>query len=299
MRPDNDEATRARRPARDGTQSIQRVAALLRELALGNRRGMSCAELAARTGIDRTTAHRMLQRLKLEDLLAYDEDTRHYSFGRLAYDIGLAASERLDLPQLCKPTLARIADDTGDTVFLMVRSGDDAVCADRAAGSYPIKTFVVDVGTRRPLGIGAGSLAILGALPDDVAELILGHNARRIATYPGMSVKQVQAMMATARDVGYVSMNVVGVPGVRAIGVPVVTAAGRPVASLSTAAITARMTPDREGELARILHRESQALGVRLSQHITGVCASSISLEPRAPHEEFLPRVQGGLPREP
>jgi DNA-binding IclR family transcriptional regulator len=69
MRPDNDEAPRARRPARDGTQSIQRVAALLRELALGNRRGMSCAELARRTGIDRTTAHRMLQRLKLEDLL--------------------------------------------------------------------------------------------------------------------------------------------------------------------------------------------------------------------------------------
>src|SRR3546814_18638585 len=77
----------------------------------------------------------MRQCLAAEDLLAYDADARRYSFGRLAYDIGMAAAERLDLAQLCRPALARIADDTGDTVFLMVRSGDDAVCADRAIGS--------------------------------------------------------------------------------------------------------------------------------------------------------------------
>ena len=242
---------------RDGTQSIRRTVRLLRELTESNRRGASSSELAARTGLDRSTARRMLQCLVDEDLLVFDASSRRYHFGHLAYDIGLAASERLDLPQLCKPALARIADDTGDTVFLMTRSGDEAVCADRAVGSYPIKTFIVDVGTRRPLGIGAGSLAILSALPEDVAELVLRHNAPRMGAYGGMTVEKLRGMMQVARQQGYVAMDVVDVPGARTVGVAIVTGNGRPVAALSVAAIAMRMTPDREQGLLAILRREA------------------------------------------
>jgi DNA-binding IclR family transcriptional regulator len=242
---------------RDGTQSIRRTVRLLRELIGSNRRGASSSELAVRAGLDRSTARRMLQCLVDEDLLAFDAETRRYSFGHLAYDIGLAASERLDLPQLCKPALARIADDTGDTVFLMIRSGDEAVCADRAVGSYPIKTFIVDVGTRRPLGIGAGSLAMLSALPEDVAELVLANNAPRIGIYDGMTVERLRPMMHEARRQGFVAMDVVEVPGARTVGVAVTTGTGRPVAALSVAAIAMRMTPERESGLLAILRREA------------------------------------------
>lgn len=244
--------------ARDGTQSIRRTVRLLRELIESNRRGATSSELAARAGLDRSTARRMLQCLVDEDLLAYDADTRRYAFGHLAYDIGLAASERLDLPQLCKPALARIADDTGDTVFLMIRSGDEAVCADRAVGSYPIKTFIVDVGTRRPLGIGAGSLAMLSALPEDVEELVLANNAPRIGNYGGMTQERLRAMAREARQQGYVAMDVVDVPGARTVGVAITTGSGRPVAALSVAAIAMRMTPDRVTALLAILRREAR-----------------------------------------
>ena len=169
------------------------------------------------------------------------------SFGRLAYEIGLAASERLNLAQICKPALARIAEETGDTVFLMVRSGDDCICADRAMGSYPIKTFVVDVGTHRPLGIGAGSLAILSALPEDVANQVIDRNASRIVEYEDMSLVRLHDTMMRARRTGHVAMDVIRVPRVRAVGVALVAANGRPVAAMSIAAIVFRMTPDREG----------------------------------------------------
>ena len=254
---------------RKGTQSIQRVVSLLRELTAHNKKGASASQLAAKTGIDRSTAHRMLQCLAHEDLLAFDTETHRYRFGPLAYDIGFAASERLDLPQLCKPTLARIADHTGDTVFLMVRSGDDAVCADRAAGSYPIKTFVVDVGTRRPLGVGTGNLAILSALPEDVAELVLEHNAARISAFSGIELDRVRAQVLDARRLGHVAMDVVGVHGVRAVGVAVFVG-GNPVAALSIAAIAARMTPEREKKLVKILSREAKELGLALDRRMVG-----------------------------
>ncbi|MFC4278050.1 IclR family transcriptional regulator [Achromobacter aloeverae] len=244
-----------------GTQSIRRTIGLLRALVAAQRRGATSAELAARTGLDRSTARRMLQCLAEEDVLAFDSATRRYHFGHLAYDMGLAASERLDLPQLCKPALARIADDTGDTVFLMMRSGDDAICADRAVGSYPIKTFIVDVGTRRPLGIGAGSLAMLSALPEDVAELVLANNVPRLGAYAGMNEERLRAMLREARGQGHVAMDVVDVPGARTVAVPILTGAGRPVAALSVAAIAMRMTPEREAMVLAVLRREAEGVG--------------------------------------
>jgi len=208
----------------------------------------------------------MLQCLVDEDLLAFDADARRYYFGHLAYDMGLAASERLDLPQLCKPALARIADDTGDTVFLMVRSGDETVCADRAVGSYPVKTLIVDVGTRRPMGIGAGSLAILSALPEDAAELVLRHNAPRIVTYEGMTMERLREMLIEARRQGHVAMDVVNVPGTRTVSVPITTGSGRSVAALSVAAITMRMTPERESGLVATLRREAGEIAQLLNR---------------------------------
>src|SRR3546814_5857938 len=111
---------------------------------------------------------------------------------------------------------------------------------------------------------------MLSALPDDVAELVVGHNAQRIATYEGMSVDRVRALRTKARKAGYVAMDVVAVPGARTVSVAILTAAGRPVAALSVTAIALRMTPAREKELAKILQREASALGQLLDQREIG-----------------------------
>jgi DNA-binding IclR family transcriptional regulator len=46
-----------------------------------------------------------------------------------------------------------------DTVFLIIRSGNDCMCVDRIEDRYPIRALTIDGGVSRPLGIGAGSLA--------------------------------------------------------------------------------------------------------------------------------------------
>ena len=75
--------------------------------------------------------------------------------------------------------MARIAEATGDTVFLTQRSGLDAVCVDRQEGTFPIKTFTLEIGMRRPLGVGTGSLAILSALSEEEIQAIVNSNPPR------------------------------------------------------------------------------------------------------------------------
>lgn len=251
---------------RSGTQSLQKAAALLRALMVSHREGAPTAELAQRAGIERTTAHRMLRCLADEGLVAQDQHTKRYYLGPMAYEMGLAAAERTDLRAICKPTLARIAEETEDTAFLILRSGDDSVCVARAEGAYPVKTFVVDVGSRRPLGVGAGSLAILSALPAHEAEAVLLRNAQRVQDYDGLDADSLRRQMLKARRSGHVAMDVVNVRGVRAVAVPILTANGHAVAALTIAAVEWRMTPARERALLTRLVQDAAAIGDLLRQ---------------------------------
>lgn len=251
---------------RKGTQSIERVVALIRELTMCRTQSATSRELAERVGIDRSTAYRMLQCLVVEGMLSYDEDSRLYCFGRLAYEIGRVAIKRIDLADVCRPTLLKIAEITGDTVFLMERIGNDVVCVDRAIGSFPIKTIVVDVGTRRPLGIGGGSLAILSALPEDVAEQVLKANAKRYSDYPEMNFDRVREEQGAARKRGFVIADVVSVPGARTISFAIRDSRNQPIAAIAVAAITSRMIDSREQELVSLLRQKTGELAQLIEQ---------------------------------
>ena len=67
-----------------------------------------------------------------------------------------AAKHRFSFVRLAEPALERLAHRTQDTVYLVARVGDEIVCLDAREGSFPIKALTLNVGDRRPLGIGAG-----------------------------------------------------------------------------------------------------------------------------------------------
>lgn len=91
---------------------------------------------------------------------------RRYFLGHLIFELGLAASSNFNLRDIRQSSLMRLADRTGDAVFLTIRSGYDTVCIDRKEGSFSIRALTLGVGTRRSLGVGAGGLALLMSLPD-------------------------------------------------------------------------------------------------------------------------------------
>jgi DNA-binding IclR family transcriptional regulator len=114
----NDETARL-----SGTQSIERALTLMREIAAHNRSGSRLLDLASRTGLQRPTVHRMLKCLTLENMVQQDPDTHRYYLGPMVFELGLTAAPRYNLREICHPALSRIAEATGDTVFLTQRSG--------------------------------------------------------------------------------------------------------------------------------------------------------------------------------
>lgn len=83
-------------------------------------------------------------------------DSGRYFWGMRIFSWSKSASNRFGLAERVAPALQRLADQTNDTAYFMLRVDDDALCLDRREGNFPIKTISVRVGNRWPLGVGAG-----------------------------------------------------------------------------------------------------------------------------------------------
>lgn len=250
-----------------GTQSIERAIALLCELATYGPQGAKVSELASRLGIEYPTAHRMVRCLVAQRMVGKTKDQLRYALGPLVYELGLSLPPRMNLRELCEPITARIADLTGDTVFLNVRSGHDVLCIDRQEGAFPIKTLIFEIGNRRPLGIGAGGIALLMNLPDEELTNIVSANTSRLRAFGFITPKNVIARVRDARRQGYVFTEDIVIRGVSAVSLPFGGIHGMPMAALSIASVPSRMPHSRHPELVNLLKSEIQALekNIRLS----------------------------------
>lgn len=242
-----------------GTQSIERVVGMLRVVASRGRHGMRLGDVTAATGLPSSTCFRMLQRLEREGMVERHPVTRKYALGPLLYELGLLARPRFQLAERCEETLAALAERTQDTVYLSERRGLEAVCSARALGAYPVKALTLDVGIRRPLGVGAGGLAILCALPEAEADEVIEAHAERYPKLSTLTAERVRQAVAEGRDRGYAFLDAAVYPGTAAVGV--VIPAGSPVAAISVAAISSRLDGKRRQVVAAEMQRQAALLG--------------------------------------
>lgn len=238
-----------------GTQSIGRAAAVLRALALRSQSGARMADIARDTGLERPTAHRILQGLIAEGMASQHEATRRYHLGPFIYELGLVAEPRFHLREMARQAVEFLANQTGDTIFVAVRAGNDALCIERKAGSFPIKAFTIEVGSRIPLGIGCGGAAMLAALPEEEATSIQEYNAPRLAQYGDVTAAQLAEVVTAARSRGY-AINPRRASGIAAIGMAVHHADGSLVGSISIAAIESRLPAERIEKIGHLMRNQ-------------------------------------------
>lgn len=248
--------TSSKRPAPGapvGTQSIDRAVALLRLIANHGAGGARLTDLAAGTGLVPPTARRILKRMAEHRLVAQDPSTQRYSLGALTYELGLATTFRPQIVASLRPVMERIAKSLGDTVYLMVRSGAEAVCIDRVEGSFPIKALTLDVGGRRPLGIGPAGLALLASLPDtDIAHALDAHRHAYVKLH-NLPADRLLADVARVRKQGYAVRQDAITAGVAGIGMAVPNGGATPFAAISIAMISARFNEQRLAECIELM----------------------------------------------
>lgn len=240
-----------------GTQSVQRTIDLLESISsldLGG--GASIKDLCASLQLTRPTTHRILSSLEHNGLVTRAAGTNGYKLGPRLYYLGLAAAEHFNFADLCAPSLARLADETGDTVFLTERAGFDCVVTSRFVGGYPVKTLTLKVGDLRPLPVGAGAIAILSTFPSERVKAILDTNAAQLPRYTDLGTSDLLQLVSECQGKGYVLNDAHVTPEVRAIGMPIRNRRGVALGAVSIAAISSRITDDRIPKLVHLMRVE-------------------------------------------
>lgn len=250
-------ATVERAPS--GTQAVHRAIALL-GLVAEQEDGATLAELASAAGLHTATAHRLLGALVNEGMAAYDPYSRRYQLGHRLLDFG-ARARTASLTAELRGVVHRVAEFCGDVTYLYLPLRGDTVCVARIAGNFPVKALIRDVGARLPMGVGAGGLAMLAAMPPAEARALVLGNGDRYPSYNGLSAEEVWRNVQAARDQGFGLNDERMLQGVTAIGVAVM-AQGRPVAALTVVALSSRLGVPRRFEVMAQIREELARIGL-------------------------------------
>ena len=250
---------------RDATGGASRAFALLRILANASGSGLRLKDIAEVAALPRPTVHRILAGLIAEGMVERDAGGKHYRLGLALFVLAARAGNPQNLRELCRPALLRLTGALGETIFLLVRNGFDAVCIDRTAGPLPIRSFTGDIGGSVMLGIGQGAMAILAHLSPPEQDEIIRYNLPRMRDYAGIDEAYLRTEIARVRTRGYSDGATGLIPGMAGLGVPILNADGRAVAALSVGSTTDRMTAERNAVIANILKEEARAIGARLN----------------------------------
>ena len=244
-----------------GAQTLRRGLAVLRLLTRVGPGGLRMGEIGRRLALNKATAIRLTRTLVDEGFVLHDQTSGAYRLGPEAFAVGLAAEPSYALQRLAAPALRALALESGDTVFFTVLHGIESICLSRSEGDFPIRNQLVKPGDRWPLGVGAGSCAMLAALSDaDIAHILRSNAAERRQRFPNCTDEAILRLVAETRSLGYCLNPGLVLESSWAIGVPVVDGNHRPVASLSLAAIESRLGPARRAALGNRLRQASQEL---------------------------------------
>ncbi len=245
----------------EGAQSIARAALLLRTLSTFGAQGAALMQISTLTQLPKTTVHRILSAMLDEHLIERPWGTRNYRLGPALYAFGMSVLNVFDIKSMAQPIFERLAQTTGETVYLGIRCGYDAVCLDKRQGHLPQNAEILQVNDRWPMGIGSFSLAILAHLPDDEIADILAFNQLR--SHDDKSFSKIASSIQKTRKNGYALTKTRSSRGISGIAVPVFDRRRYPIGSLCVVSTLERMTDSYLNGLAATLKQEAEILSAQ------------------------------------
>ncbi|MFJ1455331.1 IclR family transcriptional regulator [Nocardia sp. N2S4-5] len=242
---------------RDDLSLLQRSALVLDAFPGGT--ALSLAEVTARTGLPRSTTHRVLT--ALVELGWLTRTGSKFELGLALFELGERVGLKYRLRSAALPFMQDLYAVTGQTVHLAVRDGQDAVYVEKIHGhaALPLPS---QIGGRLPLTCTAVGKALLGPAEPEVRAHVLSLPLR---SYTGNSITDPARLtreLEAVRRTGVAIEREEASPGGCCLAAPVLLA-GRPIAALSVSVPTDSFTPEL---LAPAVRTAALALGRTLSR---------------------------------
>ena len=225
-----------------GVDSARRVLQILLSFTESSPE-ITVESISTRFGISVPSAYRYISLLR--ELYLIEESGRGaYSLTPQVFRLAAVAESSLDVGTIGMPVVNRLVDETHETVLILRRIGDSAVCV---ASSIPDKQATISFkpGQLMPLHRGAAAKVLLAATPLEKQRKYLGKLEDRLGEE---RVERLREELALVRKQRYAISSAEVDEGIYAVAAPIVVE-GRTLAALSIAGLEFRLSDERRAEL--------------------------------------------------
>ena len=234
---------------KSGVQSVERIFQLIESLA-AHPAGAGLQRLAQDTGLAKSTVHRLLASLVSLGYAAQDENGR-YRLTLKMFELSSGIVNSMDIMDVAKVHLERLAQRTGEAVHLVIRDGQDIVYIYKTE-SGPMR-MSSRVGLRSPLYCTGVGKAILATLPaDEVAQIWQHTTPQKLTAHTIVEFEALQAQLTEVRTNGYAIDDEENELGVRCVAVAIPGVGGRADSAFSISGLAPYMTPERIRRIATL-----------------------------------------------
>lgn len=181
---------------------------------------LSLSDIAAETGLDASTAHRLLQTLIESGHAVRDDGLKRYLPGPRALSPLSLFHPLTQLRREAVPVLEFLQSQIGETCAFVLFLGQERLVVDFVRGTHPLSPYY-DTWLKSPLHGSASGKLLLAWMPENERAELLGpgpypaHTARTI-TSPEMLAVELEKVRkqgyAVAREDAYQSLVALGVP---------------------------------------------------------------------------------------
>jgi DNA-binding IclR family transcriptional regulator len=133
---------------------------------------LTLADIASASGINKSTALRLLGALKDFQLVEQEDGTGRYRLGLKTVTLGQKYLATLDLRAVAAPHLRALAEQTQETVHLVVFDFPDIVYVDKVDSARPVR-MASAVGSSMPAYCTSAGKAVLASSPESVVEAVI------------------------------------------------------------------------------------------------------------------------------
>lgn len=240
-------------PTHDEGRAVVKTAETIFGIVEGleEREEAGVSELADHLGLAVSTVHDHLT--TLEELGYVAKDDKRYRLGLKFLRLGVNARRNVDVYPLVEPYLEKIADETGETAWLVVEEDGLSVHLARTRGDEGVET-ANRVGRRSHLHYHAGGKAILAQLPRErVEEIVDRHGLPGLTENTITTPEVLYEELAEIRDRGYALNDNEEIVGTRSVAAPVVVD-DRVLGAVSVSGPANRLKDERfEGEFPELV----------------------------------------------
>jgi DNA-binding IclR family transcriptional regulator len=219
----------------DPVKSVVKVLDILEHLG-ASQRAVAVSDLARTTGLNVSTAFRLLQTLMCRGYVEQQRASRGYLLGPRFFQMGSAYLQGNDLAGIARPHLEALRDAVGETAYLVIFSQGEIVQLCKADGKQAVSAAIRSMVREPAYCTATGKVLLAGLTPDALDRYVEGVKLQAFTPQTIASKAQLRREIAKVRETGFALDMEEFVPNLCCVSVPVCDAGdGAWVAAISTA----------------------------------------------------------------